>query len=137
MDRLGYEESGFDMSIDLTPMVDVLFMLLIFFITATTFVKPVIDINLATARSAKGGGATSNQVVIAINARGILYMNGNQVELDDLKPVFAQQRDKTINLFVDKQTPFQSFLAVIDLAKLHNRNDLVVTTTPDTTNEDR
>jgi biopolymer transport protein ExbD len=137
MDRLGYEDSSFDMSIDLTPMVDVLFMLLIFFITATTFVKPVIDINLATARSAKGGSASSSQVVIVIDAQGVLYMDGNKVELDNLKPIFALQRGKTINLFVDKETPFQSFLAVIDLAKLHNRNDLVVTTTPDTTDAHR
>lgn len=137
MDRLGYEDGGFDMSIDLTPMVDVLFMLLIFFITATTFVKPVIDINLATAKSAGNGAASSSQVVITLDARGVLYMDGNQVEIDELKPVFALQTDKTINLFVDRETPFQSFLAVIDLAKLHNRHDLVVTTTPEAQDEHR
>ena len=35
-----------DASIDLTPVIDVIFMLLIFFIMTTTFSKPVLDIVL-------------------------------------------------------------------------------------------
>jgi len=130
MDRLGYEDMGFDMSIDLTPMVDVLFMLLIFFITATTFVKPVIDVNLATAKSAASGSGTSSQLVITIDSEGSIYLGEDMVELDELQPVFEGERDKSINLFVDRKAPFQSFLSVIALAKQHKREDLVVTTKP-------
>ena len=36
-----------DASIDLTPVIDVIFMLLIFFIMTTTFSKPVLDIVLS------------------------------------------------------------------------------------------
>lgn len=130
MDRLEYEDTGFDMSIDLTPMVDVLFMLLIFFITATTFIKPVIDVNLATAKSAESGHGKAVQLLITIDNNGGIFLDDQSVQLKELEPIFARDREKTINLFVDKQAPFQSFLSVIDLAKLHKRDDLVVTTKP-------
>jgi biopolymer transport protein ExbD len=131
MDRLGYEDSSFDMSIDLTPMVDVLFMLLIFFITATTFVKPIMDVNLATAKSATNGTRSGNQVVLAVTEEGTILLENRPVQLEELAVVFREQSDRPINLFVDRNAPFQAFLSVIDLAKQHNRDDLVVTTRPD------
>lgn len=131
MDDMFLDDAGFDMSIDLTPMVDVLFMLLIFFITATTFIKPVIDVNLATAESAARGNTTGKQIVITINKTGGVFLDDRQVSLSELELVFTREQEAPINLFVDRQTPFQNFLSVIDLAKQHKRDDLVVTTTPD------
>jgi len=130
MDNLFLDGDGLDLSIDLTPMIDVLFMLLIFFITATTFVKPVIDVNLATAESAAKGSGSGKQLVISIDKTGQIFLDGQQVSLPDLEPVFAKEHDSTINLFVDRETPFQDFLSVIDLAKLNKCDDLLVTTEP-------
>ena len=42
-----------DASIDLTPVIDVIFMLLIFFIMTTTFSKPVLDIVLPASETAE------------------------------------------------------------------------------------
>ena len=130
MDNLFPDGDGFDLSIDLTPMIDVLFMLLIFFITAMTFAKPVIDLNLATAESAARGSGSEKQLVISIDKTGQIYLDGVQISLVDLEPVFVKEHDSAINLFVDRQTPFQDFLAVIDLAKLNKCDDLFVTTEP-------
>jgi len=130
MDNMFLDGDGFDLSIDLTPMIDVLFMLLIFFITATTFIKPVIDVNLATAESAAKGSGSGKQLVISIDKTGQIYLDGMQVSLSELEPVFVKEHDSTINLFVDRETPFQHFLSVIDLAKLNKCDDLLVTTEP-------
>lgn len=130
MDNMFLDEDGIDLSIDLTPMIDVLFMLLIFFITAMTFAKPVIDVNLATAESAAQGSGSGKQLVISIDKTGQIFLDGEQVDLIDLESVFVRGHDSTINLFVDRETPFQDFLSVIDLAKLNNCDDLLVTTEP-------
>ena len=45
-----------DINIDLTPLIDVIFMLLIFFIMTTTFSKPVIDIMLPASKTAEKAG---------------------------------------------------------------------------------
>ena len=42
-----------DASIDLTPVIDVIFMLLIFFIMTTTFSKPVLDIVLPASETSR------------------------------------------------------------------------------------
>ena len=42
-----------DASIDLTPVIDVIFMLLIFFIMTTTFSKPVLDIVLPASETSE------------------------------------------------------------------------------------
>jgi len=130
MENMFLDGDGLDLSIDLTPMIDVLFMLLIFFITAMTFVKPVIDVNLATAESAAKGSGSNKQLVISIDETGQIYLDGKGIELIDLEPVFIREHESTINLFVDRQTPFQDFLSVIDLAKLNKCDDLLVTTEP-------
>lgn len=41
-----------DLSLDLTPLIDVIFMLVIFFVLTTTFSKPVIDMILPKSTSA-------------------------------------------------------------------------------------
>lgn len=130
MDNMFLDEDGFDLSIDLTPMIDVLFMLLIFFITAMTFAKPVIDVNLATAESAAQGSGSEKQLVISIDETGQIFLDGKQIALADLESVFVREHNSTINLFVDRETPFQDFLSVIDLAKLNKCDDLLVTTEP-------
>ncbi|HIQ38212.1 MAG TPA: hypothetical protein EYH36_09525 [Desulfocapsa sulfexigens] len=47
-----------------------------------------------------------------------------------IQGVATREHDSAINLFVDRQTYFQDFLAVIDFAKLNKCDDLLVTTEP-------
>jgi biopolymer transport protein ExbD len=128
MDSLSLEDDEMEMAINLIPMIDVLIFLLIFFIITTNFIKPVIDINLATTKSDQMGEGSGDQIVVVINKSGQLFLDDKEVTLQELDPVFSANRDSGINLFVDQATPFQDFISVVDLAKLHKRNDLVVTT---------
>ncbi len=128
MDERFSLDKALDLSIDLTPLVDVIFMLIIFFVTATAFIKPAIEVDLARAKSADEGGGSGRQIVITIDKSGEIYRDGHRMTLADLRPVLDQERDGAVNLFVDRKAPFEAFLSVIDLAKGLNRDDLVVTT---------
>ena len=63
-----------DASIDLTPVIDVIFMLLIFFIMTTTFSKPVLDIVLPASETSEESSRKNAELVIsgsAIDERGV------------------------------------------------------------------
>ena len=54
-----------DASIDLTPVIDVIFMLLIFFIMTTTFSKPVLDIVLPASETSEESSRKNAELVIS------------------------------------------------------------------------
>lgn len=124
-------DKEFDEEIDLTPLIDVVFILLIFFFFTSTFIKPSLPVNLAKAASAAVAADRREQLVIAIDAQGGLFHGGAPLTRDDLPALFQAHPEKGINLFVDRAAPFEAFLAVVDEARLLNRDDLSITTLPD------
>lgn len=71
-------------NVDMTPMLDVVFQLIIFFLVSTTFsILPGIKLNLPQSRTAEG--TSSQGITITAQSDGILYFNEKQVSLDSLK----------------------------------------------------
>ena len=58
-----------DLKLDLTPMIDVIFMLIIFFIMTMSFVMPVINVDLPTSSTANTE-AQKTSLVVAISKNG-------------------------------------------------------------------
>ena len=100
------EEPG----IDLTPLIDTIFMLLIFFIMTTTFSRPVLDILLPASAEAEASQSKKEQV-ISIRADGSLHYEGRQIEKEDLDVVLSERPEALLNLYVDKSAPFEAFVA--------------------------
>ena len=65
-----------DASIDLTPVIDVIFMLLIFFIMTTTFSKPVLDIVLPASETSEESSRKNAELVISVKADGTIHYRG-------------------------------------------------------------
>jgi biopolymer transport protein ExbD len=68
--------------------------------------------------------------VITIDADGILFNDGTTLTREDIPALLNANPDLGINLFVDRAAPFDAFLAVIDEARLLNREDISITTLP-------
>ncbi len=105
--------------IDLTPMIDVVFLLLIFFLLTSIFSKPSIPLNLPEAETAK---YTDEAVLsVVIKKDGEILLNGkmiNKSELSDRLTVLYKNNElKNINLISDKGVPFGFVVEVIDIAK--------------------
>jgi biopolymer transport protein ExbD len=70
--------------IDAVPLVDVMFLLMIFFLISTSLVfQPGIAVDLPTARSASMRGA--EKIVVTITPNDQLFFNDNRVEWDELE----------------------------------------------------
>ena len=115
--------------LDLTPLVDVLFILLIFFLVGATFAKPHIELSLPEARSARPT-SKKNILVFSITADGKLLFNQKKINLKDINTILAQYPEWPINLFVDRRADFGLFIKVVDQFKLNGRNDFLISVMP-------
>jgi biopolymer transport protein ExbD len=117
-------------NVDLTPLIDVIFMLLVFFIMTTTFSRPVLDILLPTSETAEASNNRQEQIV-SIKADGTLHYDGRQIEKSELAGILDEKPEALLNLYVDQKTPFEAFVGVVDIAKVKKGGRFVISTQQD------
>lgn len=109
--------------VNLTPLIDVVFLLLIFFMVSTTFDRHAkLKVQLPEA-AAKIQQQAKDPVVLSIDAAGKYYINDRQVvntQLDTLKQALlktvADRQDVTLLLRADGRTPHQAVVRAMDAA---------------------
>lgn len=117
--------------IDLSPLIDMVFILLIFFMVTTTFVKDIqVDLNRPGASSAKPSSEKS--VRVSIDAEKKIYFDGREVELWALQGLvrehFNTSSSKDILLITDLSVSAENLIDVIDQLKLAGAKNVGVAT---------
>ena len=75
-----------DLDINITPMLDIVFIMLIFFIVTTSFVKePGIDPQRPVAETSEP--KPRGNILIGVDTEGQIWMNNRRVELTDIRPL--------------------------------------------------
>lgn len=124
-----FMDDEMDADVDLTALIDVIFMLLIFFVVASTFIKPAMEVTLPETKTAETTGASSGELnVVTITSEGDIYFKDRQVELDEVGALIAQHKDARLNLYVDEGAPFLPVLTVMDEAKAQEHESLFIST---------
>jgi len=129
--RIRKKEQNVD-NIDVSPLIDMVFILLIFFMVTTTFVKDMkLDINRPSAASA----SLSNEKVIRVyidNNREI-YIDNQAVKIwalqSKLRDMLRSSIDKAVLVVTDTEIPVDSLIDVIDECKQSGASDVAVSTT--------
>lgn len=106
--------------INVTPLVDIMLVLLIIFMVASTYiVKPSIEVDLPKA--ATGGDAMDTTLSIVIAPDGELFLNGEPASEDAIaaKCVAISKADKDAQAIIaaDKATPHGKVVRIIDLVR--------------------
>lgn len=120
--RPGHRSSE-SVEVNLTPLIDVVFLLLIFFMVSTTFDRHAkLKVQLPEA-DAKMQQQAKDPVVLSIDAKGKYYINDRQVvntQLDTLKAALQKtvenNPDITLLLRADGRTPHQAVVRAMDAA---------------------
>jgi len=116
------------LEITLTPMIDVVFLLLIFFMVTTTFSQQSeLKINLPEAKGVESE-SKEKMIVLTINADGLYFINGD----DGLPHQLVNQKNETLRraliqtagktrlipfvISADSKTDHQSVVTVLDIA---------------------
>jgi biopolymer transport protein ExbD len=119
-----------DPEINLAPLIDAVFMLLIFFMVSTTFKDEVrLEVKLPQARGEADQTATPQMLEVVIDREGTFYVNREQVVdrgVATLKQALAgalaaaggEAADKTLPVLIeaDAQSPHQAVITVMDAA---------------------
>ena len=105
-----------DLKLDLTPMIDVIFMLIIFFIMTMSFVMPVINVDLPTSSTANTE-AQKTSLVVAISKNGELSYQGEMTTKDKLETILKDGKYQEIVVHSDKDAPVQAMVDVADLSR--------------------
>jgi len=124
-------DKEFDEEIDLTPLMDVVFILLLFFFITSTLIHPSLPVNLAKAASATVSAERKEPLVITIDSAGDLFYDGVLLTREKIPALLKENPELSINLWVDRAAPFEAFLSVVDEARLLDRDDLSITTLPE------
>ena len=118
--------------INITSLIDVLFLLLIFFMVSSTFIEqPGMKLELPESKS-----STTEKIkdlVLEITSDGDLILNDTPISLDKLenklKKLLPSLEEKTLVLKADKSIPHGTVVKVMDLARLSGLEKIVIATT--------
>ena len=124
-------EDSFDAEIDLTPLLDVVFLLLLFFILASTFSHPAMRIDLPAARTAERTEETPDRLGLALDADGRLWHRGEETEFGAIGELSARHPEGAVDLRVDRAAPFEAFRGAMDALREAGRNDVRIAAKPD------
>ena len=109
------EESEEGMGIVLAPMIDIVFLLLIFFMVSTTFVmQPGLQITLP--RAAAETEVEPDRWVVTITAERQIYLNEEGYTLDGLDEAFNRE-PRPLVLRADRAVPHGLIVSVLDRAR--------------------
>lgn len=112
-----------DLKLDLTPMIDVIFMLIIFFIMTMSFVMPVINVDLPTSSTANTE-AQKTSLVVAISKNGELSYQGEMTTKDKLETILKDGKYQEIVVHSDKDAPVQAMVDVADFSREYVKGEL-------------
>ena len=118
--------------INITSLIDVLFLLLIFFMVSSTFIEqPGMKLELPESKS-----ATTERIkerVLEITVDGTILVNKEPTSLDNLQQKLKQYlpklSDKSLVLKADKSIPHGTVVKVMDIARLAGFEKLIIATT--------
>ncbi|WP_407333353.1 ExbD/TolR family protein [Enterovibrio sp. 27052020O] len=109
-----------DAQIDLTSMLDIVFIMLIFFIVTSSFVRePGVDVNRPSASHASAQKSVG--IIVAITANNDIYIDKQRVDEERLEATLArmvtEQPDASLVIQADKLAYNGTVVTVIDAAK--------------------
>ncbi len=121
-----------DPRINITPLVDILFLLIIFFTVTTTFATTGgIDVNLPEAASQREIEKVEKLFVI-INKQGRAYIEGERMTDPELARRFerlkSEHKDALVIIQADKSTSHGRVVEVMDLAQVTGLRRLAIAT---------
>ncbi len=110
-------------SIIIVSLVDILTILLIFFVVSTTFKKdqPEVQINLPESKTATKAPAEMEHAVVTVDETDAIKLDGQPVKVDELERAvrnLSQTQKASLALQADRKASFGTIIKVMDALKL-------------------
>lgn len=117
--------------INISPLIDMVFILLIFFMVSTTFVKDL-KLDLERPAAASATTASTKAIRLYIDNQGDIYLDGELVRVwviqSRLRDLLAGSTGKSVLVVTDDRVPAGRLVEVVDQARLAGATDVGVAT---------
>ncbi|MEM6911962.1 MAG: biopolymer transporter ExbD [Verrucomicrobiota bacterium] len=118
--------------INIAPLLDVVFILLIFFIVTAVFVQET-GIEVSKPRAASSGELEPRAVLLGIDPAGRVFYAGREIGPEGVRPVVSglleTEPDRPVIIQSDAATPTQATVRVLDAAKQAGAQSVSLATT--------
>ncbi len=122
-------------TVDMVPMIDVVFQLVIFFMVSSTFkITPAIGLTLPDSATAVPTEMT--RLIVAVHSHDLIYLNEQQLDLNSLARAFsgkdgvASESVESIIVEGDEAVSYQLLVDVLDVLRMNGFNDVALRTRP-------
>lgn len=118
---------------DLTPLIDMVFLLLIFFLVTSVFKKDELALLLKLPKTEQGQGSEKKveQLTIELSNEEVA-VNGKKSSMEDLPGTLKETTKETlVNLRVDGEVKYQRLVKVLDLLQTNKLENISLITDKD------
>jgi len=121
-------KSGVGATLDLTPIVDVVFNLLIFFALSLNFAATSGGINVKLPSASSAEPVKSEQLTINLTQDGQVYYNDKEINIDELPAKLQSIEDKESIVIIraDNNVPHGQVVEVMDIVKSEGFSKLAI-----------
>jgi biopolymer transport protein ExbD len=104
--------------VPIAPLIDVVFLLLIFFMLVTSFQNPALELTLPGSETATSTDARS--VTIRITESGNLYLDLERIEWADLSSRISERKNEIdlVRISADRSTPYEDIIRAMDAIRV-------------------
>ncbi|MCF8083379.1 MAG: biopolymer transporter ExbD [Deltaproteobacteria bacterium] len=123
------EEDGGDVEINMMPLIDMIFILLIFFLVTASFVRESgVEVNRPEAATAEKKETAG--MVVGLTQQGRIFINGEQVDLRRVRGLveifLVEHAQGGVILDADESCPTGRLVAVLDQCRLAGAQNIAV-----------
>jgi biopolymer transport protein ExbD len=115
---------------DLTPIIDVVFLILIFFLVSSTFKKDELALMLTLPKSDQATIEIEKQEISLELSQEEIAIKGKKIDFKTLDLMLSKekQKDKPINVRIQKDVKYERIIKLFDILKKYDLNNLALET---------
>ena len=115
-------------SINITPLIDIVFLLLVFFMLATSFIqKSTIEVNLSSGETVQIENQKNN-VILILNKKGQVYLNNKLIKVtnirNEINNIVKKNPKYRILIKSHKKVPVQKVIRLIEEVRLAGTDNI-------------
>ncbi len=113
---------------DLTPIIDVVFLILIFFLVSSTFKKDELALELTLPKSQNFATPIKKEDLSIELSVDSVALKGKKLTFEELDTALLEVEDhnRVLNIRIDKSVEYGRVIVLFDLLKKHNLNNLAL-----------
>ena len=132
MIRKSYKSNEKDIQINILPMIDIIFVILSFFIISSLYLVKLESIPLDLPKAETSKNELNDPIIVSMDIEGKIYINKNYSDKKsfefDLKKLISKQDKNFVLIRADKEIRYGEFIFVLDILRKYQNLRIAVST---------